>query len=97
MPKVNKYNVYDNGKLILEEVTHRAIANTLGCTTISITRYATEKLKWKNRYTFELCGVVETSAAVDSKFEKEWNATVALFKNVVWVKEGGRRLNVSRL
>lgn len=97
MPKVNKYNVYDNGKLVLEEVTHRTVVNTLGCTTINIGLYAERKTKWKDRYTFELCEVEEKSAAVDPKFESEWNAAVGLFKNVVWVKQGGRRLCVSKM
>lgn len=95
MPKMNKYNVYDNGNLVLENVTSRVIINTLGCS-ISIPRYAEEKTKWKGRYTFESCGAEELPAAVDPKFEREWNAAVALFKNVIWVKKGGRRLCVSK-
>lgn len=96
MPKVNKYNVYDNGKLVLEEVTHRVVVNALGCPTINIALYASQGTKYQHRYSFELCGTEETKAAVDPKFESEWNAAVALFKNVIWVKTGGRRLCVSK-
>lgn len=95
VPRVNKYNVYDNGNLVLENVTSRVIINTLGCT-ISLPRYAEEKTKWKGRYTFESCGVEEKVAAVDPIFENEWNAAVALFKNVIWVKAGGRKLCVNK-
>lgn len=96
MPKVNKYNVYDNGELVLEEVTHRVVVNALGCPTINVAMYAIQGTKYKHRYLFELCGTEGTRAAVDPKFEREWNAAVALFKNVIWVKKGGRRLRVGR-
>jgi len=96
MPKVKKYNVYDKGKLVLENVTQRIVINALGCTTINIGLYAEKGTRWKERYTFELCGEEEIKTAVDPKFEKEWNAVVALFRNVIWVKEGGRRLRVGK-
>ena len=95
MPKVNKYNVYDNGNLILENVTQRMIVNTLGCTTISIPKYAEERMKWQKRYSFERCGV-ETPETIETAFAREWNAVVALFKNVIWVKKGGRKLCISK-
>lgn len=93
MPKVNKYNVYDNGELIMKDVTHREIAKEIGCSTISIPAYIEAGNRYAGRYTFELSGVAEPNN-VETAFAKEWNAAVALFKNVIWVKEGGRRLSV---
>ena len=93
MGKAYKYNVYDNGKLVLNEVTHRVIVNAIGCTTINIGLYADRKTKWKDRYTFELCGDAQPEIK-ETAFAREWNATVALFKNVIWVKSGGKSLKV---
>ena len=45
MAKVKKYNVYDNGKLVLKEVRHSVIVNAIGCTTINIGLYADRKNK----------------------------------------------------
>ena len=87
--KVNTYNVYDNDELIMKDVTRKQIVEALGCTTINIPTYAEEKVKYKKRYTFEVAGSDEKE---ESAFEREWNKTVRLFRNVIWVKEGGRRL-----
>lgn len=54
MPKANKYNVYDNGKMIMENVTFRDIAKKIGCSTINIPTYIEEGHKYAGRYTFEL-------------------------------------------
>lgn len=91
--KINKYNVYDNGELILENATRKEIVETLGCTTINIPTYADKNVKFQKRYTFEVAGSEEKE---ESDFEREWNKTIRLFKNVVWVKEGGRKLRPVR-
>ncbi|MBP3677860.1 MAG: hypothetical protein J6I97_05895 [Agathobacter sp.] len=93
MPKVNKYNVYDNGKLIMKDVTHREIAKAIGCSTISIPQYIENGNKYAGRYIFEFSGVAEPDNA-ETTFAREWNAAVAPFKNVIWVKQGGKRLRV---
>ena len=91
MAKVNKYNVYDDGKLIIENQTHREIAKQIDCRTVSISKYAESGAKHAGRYTFEVVESVEPETREDA-FAKEWNAAVALFKNVIWVKSGGRQL-----
>jgi hypothetical protein len=91
--KINRYNVYDNGKLIMENATRKEIVDALGCTTINIIAYADKKLKYQKRYTFEVAGSEEKE---ESDFEREWNKTVRLFKNVIWVKDGGRKLCVAK-
>lgn len=93
MPKVNKYNVYDNGKLIIENATHREIAKEIDCSTICISNYVDNGNKYAGRYTFELCEVVQPETK-ETAFAREWNAAVALFKNVIWVKSGGKQLRV---
>ena len=93
MPKVNKYNVYDNEELIIENATHREIAKQIDCSTISISNYAEDGTKYAGRYTFELCENIYPEIK-ESTFEREWNAAVAPFKNVIWVKSGGKYLKV---
>lgn len=84
-----KYNVYDDGKLIIANAINGEIIKALGCTTISIQQYAENKTRYRGRYSFEIVGVVETA---EDSFVREWNAAVARFKNVIWVKNGGRKL-----
>ena len=91
--KKNKYNVYDNGKLILQNVTSGEIEKVLGCKTICISNYAEREMKYKDRYTFEVTG---TEDKAENDFITEWNRTVRLFRNVVWVKNGGRKLCVAK-
>lgn len=94
MPKLNLYNLYDNGKLILEEVKSREIRKFLN-TDIRVSEYAAEEKMFDGRYTFE---VLEPRKKVDVveqiAFEIRWEETVKLFKNVLWVKNGGKRLRV---
>ena len=95
MPKANKYNVYDKGKLIIENQTHREIAKRIDCSNICIANYADSGFEYAGRYTFELCELEQPEPAVkETAFAREWNAAVALFKNVIWVKEGGKQLRV---
>ena len=96
MPKVNKYNVYDNGELIMKNVTFRDIAKQIGCSTISIPCYIDSGNKYAGRYTFEFYEAEKTEEPErrETAFEKEWNAAVAPFKRVIWVKTGGKQLKV---
>ena len=93
MPKVNKYNVYDNGKLIIENATHREIAKEIDCSTICISNYVDNGNKFAGRYTFELSETIQPETK-ETAFEREWNAAVAPFRRVIWVKSGGRQLSV---
>lgn len=93
MPKVNKYNVYDNGKLIIENATHREIAKKIDCSRINIPAYVEVGNRYHGRYTFEI-SETDPQETRETAFEREWNAAVDLFKNVIWVKSGGRQLSV---
>lgn len=92
MPKVNRYNVYDNGELILESVTRTDIIKAIGDAPVNITNYADRNVKFLNRYTFEVVETVDQKLMTDADIIREWKAAVSLFKNVIWVKEGGRKL-----
>lgn len=93
MPRINLYNVYDNGNLIMEKVTRREIVEKIGCETISLTRYATEGVKYQDRYTFSFYGEEEEiESAQMIAFREKWNAAVAPFQKVIWVKSGGKQL-----
>ena len=94
MGKINKYNVYDNGHLIMENATSSEVGEALDCKTICISKYAEEKMRYKGRYTFVLIGQEEIVA--NAEFVKEWKSVVRLFKNVIWVKSGGRKFNIGR-
>ena len=93
MPKVNRYDVYDNGELILEGATRTDIKKAIGDAPNNITNYADRDVKFKGRYTFDLVSEYDIDIT-DADFIKEWKAAVDLFKNVIWVKTGGRKLVV---
>lgn len=94
MGKRNRYNVYDDDSLIIENATSGEITKALDCQTICINTYAEEKMKYKGRYTFV---IVETEERIPGEdFVKEWQEMVKLFKNVIWVKTGGRKLYLSK-
>ena len=95
MGKINLYNVYDNGKLIMQKATRREIIDKIGCSTMSLTRYATECVMYQNRYSFEF--YIENEKMVSMQeliFREKWEAAVAPFRNVIWVKTGGKQLKV---
>ena len=94
MRKINRYNVYDNGHLIIENATSGEITKALDCKTICINTYAEEKMRYKERYTFVIVGTEQQVS--DNDFVKEWEKMVSLFKNVVWVKSGGRKLCIGK-
>ena len=94
MRKINRYNVYDNDRLIIENATNAEIMKALDCNTICINTYAEEKMRYKGRYTFVLTAKEEIVPYDD--FIKEWERMVKLFKNVIWVKSGGRKLCIGK-
>ena len=96
MPKVNRYDVYDDGKLIMQNATRGEIVDRINCSTINIPNYIDRNNKYKDRYTFKY-SETDPETKMDSAFAREWEATVALFKNVIWVKTGGKKLMVPRL
>ena len=92
MPKEIRYNVFDNGKRVLHNAPFKEVIELIGNPKISLTRYVQTGQRYRGRYTFEYGEPKEVE--VTPKFEREWNAAVALFKNVVWVESGGKQLRV---
>lgn len=91
---VHHYNVYDYGVLILENVTSQEIREALGDNIQCITNYVISGHKFRGRYTFDFVNDSEIKTESELAFEKEWNDAVRPFKNIIWVKEGGRRLHI---
>lgn len=95
MGGIRRYNVYDNGELIMEKVQYKEIVDRLGGLSVSLTRYASEGLKYKQRYTFEHCDDIEKQESIQEiRFREQWEEVTAPFKNVVWVQSGGKQLKV---
>ena len=90
------YDVYDNGELILKSLTPNEIRKQIGENVLNVTVYANSGHKFRGRYTFKFSTNREVKTEQELSFEKEWNDAVAPFKHIVWVKEGGKRLNGSR-
>jgi len=82
------YNLYEDGKLVLENVFAGDITDYIGTNTIHVANYATNGVLYKGRYL-----MVKVDEDLDrSKFAREWNEAVAPFRRVEWVKSGGRKL-----
>ena len=92
MPKEMRYNVYDNGMCVLHNAPFKKVIEFIGNPKISLARYIQTGHKYRGRYTFEYGDALETEVAI--KFKKDWDAAVAPFKNVIWVKSGGKQLRV---
>lgn len=50
------YNVFENGKLVMEKVTSKEICNQLGFRRQNLTDYIQRQLKYKGVYTFKRYG-----------------------------------------
>lgn len=97
MPRFNTYNMYDNGVMVMENVTGGEIVRYLRCSkSINFQNYAERNVVFRGRYTFKINQHYNEVATTDMRdgFSEEWEAAVRAFKNVIWVKEGGRKLCV---
>lgn len=82
------FNVYDNGKLVLENGYLTDVAEFLGNENLNVHYYVRNAFLYKGRYRIEKAD----SDLARTSFEREWNEAVAPFKRVIWVKRGGRKL-----
>lgn len=92
MPKEIRYNVYDNGKRVLHNAPVKEVIELTGNPKINLSRYIQTGQRHRGRYTFEYGDAPEVE--VTPEFKKAWNAAVGPFKNVIWVKSGGKQLRV---
>lgn len=92
MPKEIRYNIYDNGKRVLHNASVKEVKELIENPKINLTGYIQTGQRYRGRYTFEYGDAPEVE--VTPKFRKDWEAAVAPFKNVIWVKNGGKQLRV---
>lgn len=90
--KYNLYNIHTKGRL-LKEVDRNKIAEYTGMHLNSVSKHAREGTIYKEKYKVVIVADKE-KLTKDSKFMHEWEDTVAPFRNVEWVKSGGRQLKV---
>lgn len=64
------YNVFENGKLVMEKVTSKEICNQLGFRKQNLTEYIRRQLKYKGIYTFERYGEAEKYSYYDKSLSR---------------------------
>ena len=89
MGKKAYYNVYEDDRLIMENVTKKEITERLPCSLRSLEHYLGSRKKMDGKYSFE---IYEKEAK--PVFEEKWDEAVAPFKRVKWSKTEGRKLSV---
>ena len=101
MPRVNYYNVYEDGTLVLECVTANEIALKLG-----YTKQYVQKCIMNDRQlggTYSIKYVANNSMTEEEEknyqyatFPAEWEAAVKPFKRVRWSKHSGKKLVINK-
>lgn len=91
------YRLYDfhTNECLLTDVDRHKVAEYTGMNINSVTQYAKSGRVYKEKYTVKRIDT-NTQKIKKTKFEKEWDETVSLFKRVKWVKSGGRKLEFKR-
>lgn len=86
------YSLYNfiTGECLLRDVTSREIAEYTGMRVNSVTRYARERRLYKGKYSIQAA----KKKTAEEKFIAEWNRVTEPFKNVKWVKAGGKKLKI---
>lgn len=87
MGKKTYYNVYEDGKRIMEHVTQKEIAEKLNCSTNKVSYYGGSRNKLDGKYIIEILEDLPQKS-----FEERWNEVVAPFGRVSWSKTEGRKL-----
>jgi len=87
--QMNRYNVYDNGVEVGTWLKPSEASLLTGVPIHNICDYASNEWTYAGRYTIRI-------GNGDEEFMQNWDAAVALFKRVMWVKIGGRKLHVSK-
>ena len=60
----------------------------------SVTRSARERRLYKGKYSIQSAKKKTAEEKFEEKFTEEWNRVTEPFKNVKWVKEGGKKLKL---
>jgi len=82
------YNLYEDGKLVLENVYPEDIQDFFGNEKLSVAHYALNGFVYRGHFTM----TKGDPELVRNMFSKAWKEAVAPFKRVQWVKSGGRKL-----
>lgn len=102
MRDISKYNLLFNGRIYKKGMTAAEIAEVLNCEKNTVYKAAMEGTKIKKHYSLERvetagqATVLDPKSKIPSEFEKQWREETARFKNVQWVKIGGKKLQVNR-
>lgn len=89
-----RYMAYKNGKLFAWANNQKVLAKMIGASQAMISDAVLNKKKIYEEYTI-IKKEVENYKRIPEIY-KEWDEVVKPFKNVEWVKEGGRKLAVQK-
>ena len=96
MKQLNKYNVYYKDKLYLKEKTADEISNAICCSAQAVRNAAIRNNILHGKFEIKQIVFTETTPKyLSGSFQSEWNKMREMYKNVVWVKQGGKILRVS--
>lgn len=87
MGKKGYYNVYEDGKLIMKNVTRKEITEKLNCSLRNLEYYLGSRKKLAGKYYIEI-----SEKGGKSSFEEKWDEAVAPFARIKWSKTEGRKL-----
>lgn len=96
-----KYNLYQGDKLYLEGKTAPEISKMFGCTQTAVHSAYMHDHKLCKKYRVERVSAAkpedtEEKPHVPDTFWMEWRKMNEMFKKVIWVEKGGKRLKVSK-
>lgn len=88
----SRYNIYENDELVYENIENKDVFLIFG-------KKPTSGLNWYAEKHYKLFRKYDVRRAdgdifLDKEFKIQWEYMQSLFKNVIWVKEGGRRLKI---
>lgn len=96
---MNVYNVYDDGELMLENVTREEIIKNIGSAPVRMSEYINRKLIYRDKYSFlygnsDYVNSISSHSTAMDNFAKRWSDAIRPFKKVEWSKTEGRKLLV---
>jgi len=94
MSRIKFYNVYDtmSGELVMNNATAMEIESHIGLSRGNISIYAKNYSLYDGRFRFKETGEIDTTMSL---VMADWDRTVSMFKNVKWVKYGGKKLYIN--
>ena len=87
---MNYYNVYEDGNMILENVSRKEIEDAIGCKIHNVGSHIESGHKVAGKYTLSYSD--KSDSLID--FPDKWEMAIAPFKNVEWSRREGKKLNI---